>query len=491
MTWKVSQTIISLDDRRRSSERQRADKRRPADRSPNDILDWVGRDPELVATCSAAVDPLEVAAWLETRGLSRQVASDSFGYPDVFSAGDVVYRNLPFTTVEPPDPPAQLMGGPMDLLRGALYVLPALFLTIVVRGFSYHPSWWVLPIGLTLAWAISQAIAVLAWAERGRGEERGDGLLAFASIVVSAAASLGVAALAAETLGGNLASILEAVGVATYIAAAGILLLRSAEWVLLACVTPAAVAACAVGGFLPFTLTDRQGAYVVLGSLALVVLAAVGQLSKDAWRVPSVDWSDGSRASRYLLYGLGSGLLISVFIGFSDEMGSNSVALLVAIWPLMLTLGLMEWQVRSFRGRTTRAMTTSPDLSDFARRARRSLVRSTATFVTALVVLSAAGVVIGHNRGAANVPLLVGSIGAVGIAFFLALLLVASAQIDQVLVCWGITFGVLGASLGVVALVDGNISPISGIASLLVAGGVAVVVLSTQAWRVLASPIIY
>lgn len=490
-TWKVSQTVVGRDDRRGTAERPRANRQRPAARPPADILDWVRRDPELVAACSAAVDPLEVAAWLETRGLSRQVAADSFGYADVFSAGDVVYRNLAFTALEPPDPPAQQMGGPKDLLRGALYVLPAFFLTVVVRGFSFRPSWWVLPIALTVAWAISQAIAVLVWSQRVRGEERAEGSLALTSIVVSAAVCLGTATLAEEALGGNTASVLEAVGVGVYIAGAGILLLRLSEWLLLACLVPAAVAAAAVGGFLPFTLTDRQGAYVILGSLALVVVAAIARFSTAAWRIPTLDGTDASRAFRYLLYGLGSGLLISVFIGFSDELGGQSIALLVAIWPLMLTLGLMEWQVRSFRGRTVGAMTTSPDLTDFARQARTSLLRSTATFVAALVALSGVGVAIGHNRGAANVPLLVGSIGAVGIAFFLALLLVASAQIDHVLVCWGITFGVLGAALGAVALVDGRISPIAGIASLLVAGSIAVVVLSAQAWRVLASPIIY
>ena len=51
----------------------------------------------------------------------------------------------------------------MDLLRGALYALPALFLPIVVAGFGLRLSWWVLPIGLTVAWGTSQAVASCAW----------------------------------------------------------------------------------------------------------------------------------------------------------------------------------------------------------------------------------------------------------------------------------------------------------------------------------------
>ena len=62
------------------------------------IFDWINADPELLAACAAAVDPLEIAARLETHGMSRQVAVESFGFPDVFSAARFVYETLPFET---------------------------------------------------------------------------------------------------------------------------------------------------------------------------------------------------------------------------------------------------------------------------------------------------------------------------------------------------------------------------------------------------------
>ena len=462
-----------------------------ADRGIGDIMEWVTGDAQLAAACAAAVDPMEVAAWLETRGLSKQVAADSFGFTDVFSAAEVVYATLPFAAVEPPAPLAQQMGGPMDLLRGALYVLPAFFLPVVVVGFSFHSHWWVLPVGLTVAWAVSQAAVVFAWALRGRGTEQGYSLLALGSIMVSAAVCVGCALLACETLGGNQASVLEAAGVSVYIAAAGMLLFRSCEWLLGLCLIPAALGAVSAAGILPIAVTHRQGAWAVVASLALVVVSAAGFLSKGYWRPPSFERADCVRAGKYFVYGLGCGLLVSTFIGFSDSLSASSISVLIAMWPLMLTLGLMEWQLRSLRGRAAGALPKSSDLAEFARRARWSFLRSTGIFAAVLVALSAVGVTIAYDRSASNVPLLVATIGSVGVALFLALIVVSSGQINLVLACWGVTFAIFAATLVVIAIVSGHVVPEAGLASLLVAAAAAIVILTAQAWRALASPINY
>jgi len=50
------------------------------------LLDWVLRDPRLVEYCASAVDQFEVAARLETFGLSARVVRTSFGFSDVFAA---------------------------------------------------------------------------------------------------------------------------------------------------------------------------------------------------------------------------------------------------------------------------------------------------------------------------------------------------------------------------------------------------------------------
>jgi len=71
-----------------------------------------------------------------------------------------------------------------------------------------------------------------------------------------------------------------------------------------------------------------------------------------------------------------------------------------------------------------------------------------ATYIAGLAVLSAVAVEVGRDRHAAMVPLFLGAIGALGIAFFLALMLASSDQINLVLVCWAATFVVLAPACG-------------------------------------------
>ncbi|HEY4946850.1 MAG TPA: hypothetical protein VII19_03055 [Acidimicrobiales bacterium] len=461
------------------------------DRSDVGLIDWVLGDPQLAVTCSAAVDPLEIAARLETHGLSSRVAVDSFGYPDVFTAANVVYAYLPFEDVEAPARSAEPMGGPLDLLRGALYALPALFFPVVVNGFSVHPQWWVLPVGLTVAWAISQAVAAIAWALRGRGDERSDSLLALGSVLVNAAVCLGCAVLAWRELGGNEASVVVAVGVAVYIGAAGMLLFQRAEWMLAICMLPAAVGSLSAVGLLPITISHRAAAWTVVATTALVVAIANRHLLSRHWRRPALHRADRERAAQYFLYGLGCGLLTSVFIGFADEINGSGGALVIAVWPLLLTLGLMEWQLRSFRSRATAAMATSPDLTCFGHRIRAAFRRSMGTYVAALAGLSVVGVVIGSARHASMVPLLLAAVGALGVSFFLALLLGTTGRISLVLACWGATFAILGATLAATEVVRGHITPSAGFTALLVSTGASIVIMAALSRRVLMSPLSY
>ena len=461
------------------------------DRSDGGLIDWVLGDPQLAATCSAAVDPLEIAARLETHGMSSQVAVDSFGYPDVFAAANVVYASLPFEHVEAPAPASEPMGGPLDLMRGALFALPALFFPVIVRGFSVHPHWWVLPVGLTVAWAISQAVAAVAWALRGQGDERSDSLVAFGSILINAVVCLGCAVLAWWTLGGSEASVVIAVGVAAYIGAAGILLFQQAEWLLAICMLPAAVGSLSATGLLPVTISHRAAAWSVVVTTGLVIAVANRHVLSPLWRRPALQRAVRERTAKYFLYGLGCGLLTSVYIVFAEETNGSGGALIIAVSPLLLTLGLMEWQLRSFRSRATSALATSPDLTHFGHQIRSAFGRSVGTYVAALAVLSVAGVVIGHHLHASMVPLLLAAVGALGLSFFLALLLGSTGRIDLVLTCWAATFAILSATLAGTEVIWSHITPWAGLTALLVSIGAAIVIMAVLARRVLMSPLSY
>jgi hypothetical protein len=455
------------------------------------IADWVLTDPQLARDCAGAVDPLEIAARLETHGVSNRVAVETFGCADVFEAADIVYSALPFDGGVPPTPRTEPPGGPKDLLRGALYAVPALFLPVVVVGFSIHPHWWVLPIGLTVAWAISQSVAVFGWSLRGRNDNRSDAFLAFASVVISAAVCFGCSLLATIWLGGNEASVLEAVGVSVYIAASGVLLFHASEWILMLCMVPAAIGSIITIGSLHSGVSRTAGGWAVVATVVLVVCAAIRHLSGRHWHRPVLFRDDYQRAVRYFFYGLGCGLMTSVFIGFAGKTDGTGGTLVIVVWPLLLTLGLMEWQLRSFRNVALTALASATDLDEFAHRIRMAFLRSTGTYIGALAVLSAAGIAIGHERHATLVPLLLAAVGSIGLTFFLALMLASSGQVGLVLACWAVTFTVLGTALLVALVRFGHISARAGIICLLVATGTAILILAVESRSVLVSPLSY
>jgi len=68
------------------------------------------RDPRLVEYCGSAVDQFEVAARLETFGLSARVVRTSFGFPNVFAAAAIVFESIPYMDVRPEEKPGPKMG---------------------------------------------------------------------------------------------------------------------------------------------------------------------------------------------------------------------------------------------------------------------------------------------------------------------------------------------------------------------------------------------
>ena len=449
------------------------------------LLDWVLRDPRLVEYCASAVDQFEVAARLETFGLSARVVRSSFGFPDVFAAAAVVFTSIPYMDVRPEKKPGPKMGNAQDLLRGALYAMPAIFVSVVILSFHLSASWWLLPVGLTVAWGTTQAFTVLNWSLRDRKDHRSDAVLTASSILLTAVASLTVALIVRALLGGSAISVELAVALSVYIAASSILVFHAAERLLLICLAPGFI-----GSVLSLSVISNQDAtWWILVSGILVVTFALGPVVTKSWQKPTFSSSTKRQAGKFLVYGLGCGLLTSAVIGFAVHSTRSSGSVAVAAGPLLVTLGLMEWQLRSLRSRTALALRETTDLQHFGQKARSAMVRSMTTYIGVLLITSVIATTIALVRHETMAPLLILTVDAIGISFFLALILVSAGLINRVLISWLVAFVAMTITLVSEWSATGHVAAAFGIVAVLISSLAAIASLSLLSRRVLLSPL--
>jgi hypothetical protein len=451
------------------------------------LLAWVRRDPRLLEFVSSAVDRFEVAARLETFGLSARVVQTSFGFSDVFAAGKVVFDAIPYADVRPEEKPGPKMGGPLDLLRGALYAVPAIFVSVVILTFHLSVYWWLLPVGLTVAWGTTQAFTVLSWSLRDRKDHRSDAVIAASSILVTLVASLIVSLIVRAILGGTAMSVELAVSLSIYISASSVLVFHDAEKLLLLCIAPGFIGSILSLG----VISDRDASWWILSSGVLVVCFALGPVLSKAWRMPTFSSSTRRQAGKFLLYGIGCGLMTSAVIGFATNSTRSSGSVAIAAGPLLVTLGLMEWQLRSFRSRTSLALRETSDLAQFGQKARSAMARSMLTYIAFLLVTSVAATIIALARHETMAPLLILTVDTIGTSFFLALIFVSAGLINRVLLAWVVTFFVMGAIMIVSWVASGHVSADLGIVSVLASSCCAIGTLTLLSRRVLLSPLNY
>jgi hypothetical protein len=457
------------------------------DHADRELVQWVLDSPRLARQVSAAVDPLEVAARIESFGLSARVLRDRFGFDDVFSAAEVIYDAFPRLDASPAQRRFPAPGSPFDLLRGVLYALPAVFFTVVIMGFSLGSCWWILPVGLSVAWASSQAAAVVGWDRVAEQDSSSNSLITAASLLVTALLCMVVGLVAATETHATATSVLVTMGLGIYIAASGVLLFHSAERILLMALVPALIGSVMAG----WLISSSVAAWWVVASAAIVVYFAFDAAGWSRWKVPTLSARTRRRAGKFLLYGLGCGLLTSSVVAFGTHATKSSGSMVVAAIPLLLTLGLMEWQLRTFRSRTTAALVASASLDSFARRAATELRRSVTIYLGVLLGVSVVATAIALSASLELAPLLIGTVDLLGLAFFLALILAATEQINRVLIAWAVAFGSLGLSLLTVRLSTGSVTGAVGVGCVALSACLTIAVLSVLSRSVLTSPLLY
>ncbi len=436
-------------------------------RASGDQIDLLAR--HVQRTCADAVDALQVAAVLESDGLTDRLARDDYGHRDVFALAEVVFARLPKRSSPEPSRPRRDRRDRRENVRvwshGVLYALPSAVFPAVHALLGLRGLIAGLVFATALGWVWSMGTTVLAYRLLGWGHTttaarvlRGGMLLGLVVGAVGATVlswqydlPAGVVALVVWQLGFQLA--------------ASVLVFLRQERTLLLVMAPAVVLGlgqillgeAVLTGLLGHTVLPNpwapRPAWVAAVAVACVSVAVTAgylatrgsdtRIRDLAVAVPPVS-PPPPRLHRELLAVLpivGYAGLCAGYLLFADfpYLGSGPDAAL-AVTPLVLGMGAVEWQARRFGEAAVTLTRHCRYPAEFAPGVRRLFGRGLATVVGVLVLLTAAMLAVlgyaGHLTGR-------------GVALSIAhLFLAASFFVGFVLINHG-RLSVLVAAMGV------------------------------------------
>lgn len=431
-----------------------------------DVHEWLARatdgfDAEvpgsspLARVCSSAVDPLEIAVALEVAGISHAVVTDRYDRADVFALAGTLWDRIP----QRPSPaqPAELPrpGDFRDLGRGLLYAVPALMLLALTSAFDLQLARWVLPLAISWGWGLGQLAAFIGYrVQHARYPARQANVLG--RVIIGAVVSTTLlSSAAALALGDGATSIAAATGLVTYMVASAILLVRAEERWLFLMLLPGTLASPVVLAIARGSAVSSAVAIVLIGgSFFAVVCRALRGMSLR--RRNSTNWLDRhdlTGAAGHALHGVLCGLAVSlVVVQIGHVSPANKFARMLLPLPMLSTLGVMEWQLHTFRARLSILAHLLQSCRDYPRRAWHELLRSITICVAfnATAALAVIAAVLIHGGGLAIGALVLQC--ALGAVFFTDLIIVLFDRLDLVLRSWlnGVAVGV--ASFGTLVL---------------------------------------
>ncbi|MBD0691013.1 hypothetical protein [Streptomyces sp. CBMA123] len=421
----------------------------PTEPDPAEQLD-LSDDPldelaeRLQDVCADAVHPYEIAAFLESDGLSDEQAALLYGRPDAFTVAEELFEKVerrypgPSSEFANPwraDPWRCVVRGLVFALPGLGYLLGAnLFATARMR-FGLPSGMLALSIATLVSWGFNQALAHRSyrWLSRLRRRD--------AAVCLAVGAPIGalLASGCAYVIGGPLGALWFAAGQSCYLAAATALLVLGREKFLLLALAPASVGA---GVVLAVDVPQPVRTAVLLASVALAVGLAVRELLVAArggerdgvkLRLPI------RQEVPHLLFGLACGALTLIAgLGETIHQAVHAASHAVhtpahgahvqtaptgpAMIALTLSLGLAEWLLFRYRAMAVAALRISHTSGQFTRRTGGILLGCLFIYLTTVAALDAAATVLWPGAPSLGVPQL-GAMLLLGGSLWLALLL--------------------------------------------------------------------
>lgn len=397
---------------------------------------------QLDPACVAAVHPLELAAVLEAEGLTDRVVRERYGQESVFACAQQLYHMVPHRAGPPPPPrPGPQSPSWQNLLRGVIYLLPALWTPhalAVAGGGVYRGAGLGLLVATLFGWGWMQGVAFLGYAALGHDRALAQRRLRALGFGAATLSVLLAAALAA-VLGQAPVPVALATGaISLYLAAATTLLVLGRELALLLAALPALLWVAAQSRW-PGALPGGPDAVLLLAVAVPALLAAVAPRSAAPSRTAGVPWR---AAPPHMLYGWLCAACLS--LALLDPFGTvPDGGLLGASWsvaPLILSLGAMELQLRHLHAGLRRQSRLSGTLRSIVWRAAGEVARRGGQYALGLAAAYGLVALLAPRVGAGPLPdaLLAGHV-LTGAALMLSGLLINFAQLVRVLVVWGLS----------------------------------------------------
>ncbi|MFD3549398.1 hypothetical protein ACFWUW_28015 [Streptomyces sp. NPDC058655] len=378
----------------------------------------------LGAFIAAAVHPDEIAAVLESDGMTDEYIRLTYGRRDSFALAEELYARVPRSFPEPegvPDPwkvslTACLLRGVIFALPGLAYVLGAPLLEGPKDRLGLPAGTLTLLAGALIGWVWDQTLSHRAYSWLGLGDRAAAGR----TLLVGAPAGslLGTAA-ALAVPGGPPFSYAFAAGQALYVGAATVLLVLGRERALLAALGPmAAGAVLALFVDLPVPVRTTLLAVSLAAACALAVRelpvaagvrGAAARVRGRAARRPGdgpVRWrmlrgaeeQSTPRGPRlgdsvpYGVFGLGTGLLV-LYAALGEVLAGGPAEAVAAPSAVALTLsmGPAEWLLHRFRSGSLAGLRAARSPRAFRRRMLTTLARCLAAYLAVVLVLGVTG----------------------------------------------------------------------------------------------------
>ena len=406
---------------------------RGPERRSSDPLNALGRRVNHV--CVAAVDPLQIAAALEADGVNDELAV-GYGVRNVFELAEHLYYRVPLRLPQSAADPGQRRQRGRELSHGVLFALPGLFYPALVAFGEPAAATLGIALSVIVGWGWSQVMVRVAYLLLGRAREQeaAQWLRLAALIGVGGVAAAGLLSVLFWAAAGHPA--LLAVAQMVYQMAAAILILYERERQLFLTLVPGVLF-----GLLYLLLPSPLGAVVAAAAVGLSLVLALAaalratQRGLEPKQRSGVTRQDVLAALPFALYGTLCALLVSFdTLRFWSWIGLTGLGLTIA--PLVLSMGVLEWQLRQFRERVAVLLARTNSPRDFGEGVWKLFVLALSRYSLLLAGLSlgALPLVLAPERD----PVLLGAAllanWILGCAFFIGFALISQGRIDQAIV---------------------------------------------------------